>query len=191
MPADQQDAIRDGWSGFGPTTAIWQGESFTPLATHTLDFVAVWLKRGAGRSPGTCTISIYATDINGKPTGSVLASQTFNGNLISTSGEYRVVVFTTGTPVSAATKYAWVLKTSGTSNSDLIMGTDNTASYTGGDLLLTANSGATWTVDTDSDFTFAEGQSAGLELTVTPIKARTLEITPRKALTLAISLAGA
>ena len=83
------------------------GQTFTPSISHTVDKVRLKLFRVG--SPGTLTISIYATTA-GLPTGGVLATGTTNGDTLTTNstGSFRDILLGAGTPLSASTQYAIV-----------------------------------------------------------------------------------
>ena len=142
----------------------WFTMTFTPSASHTITSVFItFYKEG---SPGTITVSIRATDGAGKPTGSDLASGTTNGNTLPNdpSREKREITLGAGTPLSASTKYAVVVRAlSGDSLNQVHPSLDNTSpSYAGGSFGTSADSGATWTMNTGIDVNFEEwGELSG------------------------------
>ena len=86
---------------------IWQGQTFTPAASHTITSVKFQIKR-AGTNGGDLTVALYATS-GGVPTGSVLSSVTVPSNNVST--QWGWVEFTLGTEytLSVSTMYALVM----------------------------------------------------------------------------------
>lgn len=59
---------------------IWRAQTFTPQKAHLLTLLK--LKLGRLGEPGTVTISIRATDSEGKPTGNDLTSVEIDGNAL-------------------------------------------------------------------------------------------------------------
>jgi hypothetical protein len=129
-------------------------QTFTPLATHTITHVKLLLLRLGAL--GTVTVSIYATDGAGKPTGGALCSGTTDGDTLTTStdGEWRDVTISAGVALSANTKYA-IVPVSATGDLYWLMDT-SAPSYSGGSYGVSANSGSTWSMQTDKDFMFEE-----------------------------------
>ncbi len=81
------------------------GQTFTPSVSHRVNTITIW--SSITGTPGDITLSLYATDGNGFPTGSALATSTQSANGWSNAEH----IFTLDVPVSlvAYTKYAWVL----------------------------------------------------------------------------------
>jgi len=138
-------------------SANWKAQTFTPVRTHTIKMVSLRLN-GVG-SPGTMNVGIYATDANGKPTGSALASGSMSGSIVTgvAAGEFYIIDLGAGYHLTAGTKYAIVisLPTGDASNylrwkqesSNYPSGVPN---YPGGGAgnLSSGDSGSTWTVVT-------------------------------------------
>lgn len=79
------------WGSGGPMPHIYlsnyNGQSFkTGSDNFYITNVTAWFKRKG--SPGLLHASLYLADASWKPTGSILASGTTNGNTISTTGEW-------------------------------------------------------------------------------------------------------
>lgn len=90
------------------TDVNWGFQSFTTVGAF--DIARVDIKIWKSGSPGTGTVAIYAVDGAGKPTGSALVSQTFDGDALSASpGAFITVTFASAYSLSAATKYAIVV----------------------------------------------------------------------------------
>jgi hypothetical protein len=64
---------------------IWDAQTFTPSVAHTITSVKLKLYR-IGNGPGTITVGIRATDVDGLPTGSDLCSGTTDGNSLPAPG---------------------------------------------------------------------------------------------------------
>lgn len=135
-------------SSFGGIT-YWRCQTFTTQVAHRIIKVRLLM---AGT--GTCTASIRATDVDGKPTGSDLLVK----ELVITVGETPAWVdfrFATSYQLAAATKYAVVWRVS---YGDCVWRGDwSSPSYAGGSYGDdNADGGATWNLDVDIDFLFEE-----------------------------------
>ena len=84
--------------------------TFTTTSSYTIDSVVLPLFRKG--SPGTLTVSIYATS-SGLPSGSPLTSGTYNGNSLSDSFSSPTIATISVTPylLAASTQYAIVTTT--------------------------------------------------------------------------------
>lgn len=147
----------DGYNMFG---ALWKAQTFTPATTHLITSVKLQMCRAG--SPGTLTVSIRATDVNGHPTGADLCSGTIDGDTLtqcSTTFEWRDITFGAGYTLSASTKYAIVARApSGTGENDCVRWKADGANalYEGGNFEQSANSGSNWTWIEHTDFMFEE-----------------------------------
>ena len=139
----------------------WSAQTFTPGTTHTVTILRLKLLRVEG-SPGTVTVSIRATNGSGHPTGSDLASGTYNGNSIPLSATWIVITLGAGYSLSAGTKYAIVVRaTAGNSLNSIAWREDSTsATYTGGNGENSSDSGASWVSEATWDFMFEEYSGA-------------------------------
>ncbi|MBA7570878.1 hypothetical protein ES708_12634 [subsurface metagenome] len=120
-------------------------------------------------SPGTVTVSIRATDGEGKPTGDDLCSGTTNGNTLPTyeNPGWREITLGDGYNLDADTMYAIVVRAPNGSESNEIRWRDDASSptYTGGTALYSGNSGSTWYLYGYIDFMFEEwGEPPTVEL---------------------------
>ncbi len=119
-------------------------------------------------SPGICTIEFKEVDGDGKPTGSVLTSGTFNSNIITTSTDGELIEVTiTPYTFKASTQYAWYVKAGGGSdiNNRFNPRYKSSGTYTGGTYISTFNAGGSWSVFSTNDFYF-DIQGAGFFLLV-------------------------
>ncbi len=138
---------------------IWLAQTFTPAAGHTITDVKLLLYKG--NLPGTITVSIRTTDVNGHPTGNDLCVGTTNGDTLPNGSpyEWRNVTFGGGYSLAAGTKYAIVIRAiSGNGSNYVNWRLDSTSpAYTGGCLELSSNSGNSWTsYPSEFDFMFEE-----------------------------------
>jgi len=99
----------------------WAAQTFTPAIGYTITSVKLLLSRI--RSPGTITIGIRATDVNGKPTGSDLCSGTTDGDTLIyfPSSQWREITLGSGTSLTASTKYAIVMRATSAQNPPAMM----------------------------------------------------------------------
>lgn len=123
------------------------GQTFTTFVSFTLTSVRVMInKRG---SPGNLTISLFATDVDGKPTGGVLSTGTileadipvWDGNPYNSANW--VAATMSSYVLAAATKYAIVLSIAAGDSLNRVGFMYDNASYSGG-TFLTYN-GSSWT----------------------------------------------
>ena len=133
----------------------WEAQTFTPIASHQINYVELWMLRTG--APGDVTVSIRETS-EGLPTGADLVSATINGNDLST-GTMVVSVNLTGAALTGGVVYAIVVRaTGGDSTNHVSWRADATSPpYTGGQRCLSTNSGSSWTADSTRDFLFSEG----------------------------------
>ena len=139
--------------GISSTSTFWRGQSFTAGSSYNFASIKVQLRRFA-TGPGTVTLELYSDDGTGKPTGPLLASGTTNGDTLplTVPGEWREITFGAAYPVVNGTKYVFYLKA--TSGSVQIRFDFQLSTYAGGDQVSSFDSGASWAVDTTSDFLF-------------------------------------
>lgn len=140
---------------YGPT---WIGQTFTPSIAHKITSVKLLLYRMG--FPGTVTVSIKATDGEGKPTGDDLCSGTTDGNTLPTESpyEWREITLGDGYDLDADTKYAIVVKAlDGEASNQAAWRRDATdATYAGGQACYSINSGVTWSIRANEDQMFEE-----------------------------------
>jgi len=140
-----------------PRGAKWWAQTFTPATAHTITSVKLLLERLG--NPGTITVSIKATDINGHPTGDDLCVGTTDGNTLPTTPpEWREITLGAGAILSVDVKYAIVVRdpTGDDANTAEWWDDSTSPSYTGGCLEYSLDSGASWTSYTGYDFLFED-----------------------------------
>ena len=134
----------------------WEAQTFTVQATgHTVTSVKLKLSRGG--SPGTVTVSIRATNVEGYPTGPDLTSGTINGNTLSTKQITSwCEIFLTEYALNANTKYAIVVRApNGSSSNYLYWWADGSSpTYAGGIWEWSGNSGSSWIGVSSNDHIF-------------------------------------
>jgi len=144
----------DKWSIYG---VQWGAQTFTPSVAHKI--TSVKLKLYKLGSPGTVTVGIRATDVNGHPTGADLCSGTTDGNTLPLypTFEWREIILGAGYDLVAGTKYAIVVRATGGIESDSVSWRlDYTSpTYAGGNFEYSGSSGAAW-ASADYDFMFEE-----------------------------------
>ena len=118
----------------------WYALEFQPVWPHELwTFRLKFYREG---SPGTVTVSIRSS-----LTGGDLATETFDGNLLTTdpAGEWKDIDFTTKVQLSAFASYYVVMRaTSGNSTNSIHVICDEDEVYGGGRNHYSGNSGASW-----------------------------------------------
>jgi len=134
---------------------LWRAQSFTPLVTHDLTKVELYLRRVG--TIGQVTVSIRETDDYGRPIGGDLVSNTFAGSELDTVPLWKEIAL----PYSqlAANQYkAIVVRLAGGDGSNyLVWRVDNaTASYPRGTHLNSGNAGVSWNIFSSMDSGFRE-----------------------------------
>jgi hypothetical protein len=157
-PYDNFDYIQD----LGSESSR-SAQSFTPSANHTITKVRLLLLRQG--SPGTISVGIKATDINGLPTGADLCNGTTNGDTLPDVSpcEWREVTLGAGVSLSAGVQYAIVVRVSAGDNSNYVEWLCDYmhSAYSGGCALHSLDLGITWDEIRDeywyhADFMFEE-----------------------------------
>jgi len=108
-------------------------------------------------NPGISTVYLYATDIDGKPTGSALSTGTTNGDTLPTGAPYEWREITMSEyNLQSSTKYAIVLSVPNASVSHRVRWRADSSSpiYAGGSWGESSNGGSSWALDTGVDFLF-------------------------------------
>ncbi|NTW31368.1 MAG: LamG domain-containing protein [Bacteroidetes bacterium] len=125
----------------------WGAQTFTTTSAYTITSVKLHIYRLG--NPGNCTISIRATDVNGKPTGSDLTSTTFNGNSLTTSDVETEITFTP-VSLSASTMYAIVARAISGDGSNILKLSFSYNTYSGGTMATSTDGGvlaSNWTLN--------------------------------------------
>lgn len=132
----------------------YAGQSFTASASY--DIVGVILNLGrVGAVSHTLSVSLYAEDGAGKPTGEVLASGSIDGSTIDTASFADYIIPMTQYSLSSGSKYVIVFSYVGGDVSNKInYGVRTSGAYAGGAKITSSNSGATWTVGATEDLYF-------------------------------------
>lgn len=135
------------------TNTGWSCQTFT--ASENYDAVKVALKCYRSGSPGTITVSIKATDVDGKPTGDDLCSGTIDGNALSTIASFVTITFTSAASLVSGAKYAICVRGSASLAYLRWRYASSGASYAGGSFGYSNDSGSSWTLNANYDFMFA------------------------------------
>lgn len=166
--------LYESYSGPGDTPVsnglanFYTGQTFTPSVSHTITSVKLILFRSGGVGfPGIFTVEIYLADGAGKPTGSVKASGTSDGDTLTTNvaGEQREIILSPdvgGASLTSGLKYAIVVKApSSDANNILNWNYKSGNGYAGGTMFLSNNGGSTWNTYADLDCDFEEWGTVG------------------------------
>ncbi len=134
----------------------WYAQTFIPSVAHTITSVKLKLSRSG--TPGTVTIGIRATDGSGHPTGSDLISGTTNGNTLplgpNVAGEWREIMLSSGTVLSASIKYALILQAP--ASGAIYVRALTPSAYSSGNVEWSYDSGVTWLNLDNWDLMFEE-----------------------------------
>ena len=136
---------------------FWQAQSFTPRSAHTVESVKLLMYRLG--SPGTVTVSVKATDVDGLPDGADLCDGTTDGDTLPVeyAGEWREITLGAGAALSAGTKYAIVVRAlTGDVDNYARWRHKSPAPYPRGAHVFSSDAGATWEEDTSRDMMFEE-----------------------------------
>lgn len=136
---------------------FWQGQTFTPQVAHTITKVKLMMYRHG--SPGTITVGIRATDVDGHPTGADICSGTTDGDTLPLiyRGEWREITLGAGAALSVDVKYAIVVRAlSGDQNNYVRWLHAVSAPYGRGAHEFSSDSGTSWDTDAGKDLKFKE-----------------------------------
>lgn len=91
---------------------VYGAQDFTVGAiAHSVTSVKIYAwNYGSPKPTTTVTAEIRTTDVNGKPTSTILATQTVDGSGWSTTEAWHTITFDTPAKLSANTKYALVMR---------------------------------------------------------------------------------
>lgn len=120
-------------------------QTFVAAAGYTAASVKLALSRSS--TPGTFTVTLYAVDGAGKPTGAALASGTSDGDTLSEglTVEWRETTFAATTTIIAGTQYAIVLScTTADASNTVNWFYTNDPSPDPGDSWKSTDGGSTW-----------------------------------------------
>ncbi|MBA7661068.1 hypothetical protein ES703_69080 [subsurface metagenome] len=133
----------------------WIGQSFTPLETHKLSKVQLFIRRKGSLTD--VTIGLRNTDGEGKPVPPDLATFVFAGNTLPTSFIWKEIPLVYDS-AELGVKYAIYLKhLQGSTSNRVELAADNSSPiYTRGDALYSGDNGTSWLVRVTSDHGFRE-----------------------------------
>ena len=146
-------------TGDNATTTVyganWLSETFTPATAHRV--AQFRLKLIAVNNCGTITVSLQATDANGKADGTDLITKTVAQAALPTGdADWEDVDFTTFQRVDNVA-YAIVVKApDGDGSNYLGVRYHDAGTYTGGQMLTSDDSGSTWTAQASYDIMFED-----------------------------------
>lgn len=139
-----------GWDdtrGFSGNT--WVAQTFTTIGAFVVEKVSFLLFNPVA---DILTVSLYATDGSGNPTGAALTSGTTDASTIAGfPGEWREITFDTTYALEAATKYALVLTIP---SAGPLYFQDTSGAYAEGARNLSANAGVSWLGEDAGDLMF-------------------------------------
>jgi len=139
--------------------AEWLAQTFTvgtvgSNENFNVTGCSLWAFRAA--NPGTLNVSIRAVDGSGQPSGSDLSTGSINANTFDEYGPLQETISMSSYQLQASTKYAIVARAiNGDVSNFVAWRYVPSATYTGGDIEWSSNSGSTFTAFTDIDFMFA------------------------------------
>jgi len=152
--------------------SYWAAQTFTVNSTADHTITSVRLKMRKNTSPGMLTVSIRATDGNGKPTDSDLTTGTIDANTFTSvsPGAWYEVPLTRYT-LLANTKYGIVCR----AGNWIVWRWDTMEpSYADGDALESFDNGVTWSLDPPLDFMFEVWGYSPALLTIGEFQAPTM-----------------
>ena len=153
---DQHCIASDSNRNVGDVSAnTYVSQTFTAGSTASIDRLRLRVKR-VGNLSDNLLVSIRATDGSGVPTGSDLTNQVSLAlSSLKTEYEWKEIVFTTYASLTASTKYAIIIKRSGSNDASnyIQISEDSNASYAGGNVYISSDA-ATWASDTSKDIDF-------------------------------------
>lgn len=130
--------------------ATWKAESYLTTSEYSATSVKIRIYRIGDLTGRTLTLSLKAVDGLGKPTGDDLAVGTYDPSALTTEdvdGAMTEITFSTPYVVTNATTYAIVVRLDGGDNSNSVRWKlDSGEGYENGNIILSTDSGATWTV---------------------------------------------
>src|SRR5205823_4796574 len=155
---DQQNT-NVGSTGQAITTTTWEAQTFTPAVTGQLTQIDadLFCSSCSGANPDI-TVEIRTTSSN-VPTSTILASTTIPG--FSSGTAFYSATFSSPASLTSGTKYAIVLRLlTNRATGTYAWLRSNNGQYSGGDYVISTNSGASWTVNAQ-DFGFKTYMSTG------------------------------
>ena len=129
----------------------WFAQTFIASNSYRISSVKLALKKEAGASPGTITVSIRATSA-GVPSGGDLATGTTDGDTLTTDVEWREITFGSSISLTSGVKYAIVARVSG--ETAYWVANLEGHSYANGAQCSSADSGSNWSENDTYDLGF-------------------------------------
>lgn len=150
------DTNANGSFNFGG--ARWLSQAFTTGTDSEVNNIHGFVIYAKWNGSGTATpiqFSIKADGGTGKPTGADIISGV-SLPITNTSNSDIYLPFDNSTILSNSTKYHLIIRSTAAASTSMYSWNCDTSSnyYSGGDAVLSTNSGSTWTVQTNQDFTF-------------------------------------
>ena len=145
-------------------------QTFTPTVSHRITSIKLKLYRVG--SPGTALPITIRTTSSGKPTDTILASGTTDGNTLTTSsaGEWREITLGAGFTLDSGTMYALLISAPAgdTDNAVRVRADTSSPTYTVGTAGDSDDGGTTWNIRAGIDNMFEEwGSTSGLPTVTT------------------------
>ena len=128
------------------TSWTWEAQTFIiPGSGYIIKGASVNVSK-VGSPPNALTVSIWATEGNGHPTGPALTSGTISASSVGISADFIDVTFNSPYPLSDNAKYALVIYSTDESRSNYYSWwIRNSDVFAGGNLEQSVDSGSTWT----------------------------------------------
>ena len=148
----------------------WLAQTFTASEDYTLCSVSLMMWRSGNDLyyPGTITVSIRATDVDGHPTGNDLCVGTTDGDTLPdgltllSQAEWREIEFDNPILLTSGTKYAIIIRTTESADYDSVNWNANNNQYADGNNEESDDCGKTWTTSVSNlDFLFKTYQKNG------------------------------
>jgi hypothetical protein len=158
MPTLYENYITGDDDYLGMGIAIWGAQTFTPSVAHTITSVKLKLYKYGTETVGTITVGIRAVDANGRPTGNDLCSGTMDGGVLTNTATWYEITLGAGYNLSASIKYAIVVRAPNASWQYALQWRADwsSATYSGGCVEYSTNSGVDWTDYATQDLMFEE-----------------------------------
>lgn len=137
----------------------WLAQSFTPDSSFSCSGISFFVFK-SGNLTGVLTLSLFLADANGNPSGPALASASidyvnawyYNNPNLFYVGPLRAF-FDVPVDLVSGIQYVFVISSSSGSSNYFLVYHQNIGTYTGGNMKISTNNGASWT-DTSSDIAF-------------------------------------
>jgi hypothetical protein len=149
-----QDSYSTGYDNFSNFySSTWLAQTFTPSSNYVCDSIKLYLYLNWG-TPSDVTVSLRATDENGKPTGADLVSTTIDCSELGYLAEWKEAIFSSPYNLVSGTKYAIVVRHLSVDGIIEWLGDFSSPTYTGGTWCRSTDSGSIWAKNSGQDFYF-------------------------------------